>query len=67
MNIYKLKNDSLYHLYRKGNASDCGMEMSGNIMEYRMAGQKGSERFPDPPRKDLCPKCFSSLLQVKGP
>ena len=62
--IYKLA-DGKYHLWgHHGNKTECGISMN-SISEDRIFGQKGSEYYPDPDIKDICPKCFSFLPEFK--
>ena len=62
MHIYKLTTDDKWHLYESGAQTVCGKLISNiTLLEDRLIGQKGSEYFPDPDKKDVCKQCFDFI------
>lgn len=60
MHIYKF-NDGLYHLWRnRTSETECGLDME-KLVEDRICGQKGSDKYPDPDKMYLCRVCFNFM------
>lgn len=59
-NIYKLP-DGKWHLWEVSKVwTQCGEYMT-TVVESRIIGQKGEDRYPDPPKTEVCRKCFQFL------
>jgi hypothetical protein len=59
-NIYKLA-DGQWHLWNiQTDNTECGQDMSKPVVQ-RVMGQRGNTWYPDPPKKEVCKRCFSFL------
>jgi hypothetical protein len=59
MNIFQLP-DTQWHIQGNDGKTDCGQDLIQTVDHYRIGSIMDR---PEPPKKELCEKCFSFIIK----